>query len=266
MSARHLITSCECFRGNRRSRSRGPNHSSASALIRLPSRGHAPSRSLSAVFRYPTAHSEPRSGVHGLTERVVLPSSFGGALGVHSLRRFTPASGGLTFLPSRAHMPFVPFFPPRFIFVGVIALARSDSRLNRDRRMDLGFKAFDFWAWLPSAVCARGCPCRGPRSCLGLCLSQVFRTRDSCIRPGSTPVPRIINLQRSPTTSASHPIRSWASAIPIGLFDASVSCHRFVLARDGSSPPTSPALQRFEGTDAWPFRTVFSARSDWLPV
>jgi hypothetical protein len=99
MSARHLIRSCECLRGNRRSRSRGPNHSSASASIRLPSRGHAPSHSLSAVFRYPTAHSEPRSGLRGLAERVVLPSSFGGAHGVHSLRRFTPASGGLTFLP-----------------------------------------------------------------------------------------------------------------------------------------------------------------------
>jgi len=122
MSARHLIRSCECFRGNRRSRSRGPNHSSASASIRLPSRGHAPSHSLSAVFRYPSILGPSRPGRTCGPSLIVrrrswgsFPSQIYSRIGWADISAFPG--------PHAVHA----FCPPRFIFVGVIPFARSDS-------------------------------------------------------------------------------------------------------------------------------------------
>jgi len=122
-SSRRSITRAGEVRGNRKSRSGGSDHSSASALIRLPSRvmhRRVPSARCSATR---TAHLqsqalmpdrliEPRSGPSrpGRTSGpslVVRRRSWGS-----TLRSLDPASGGPASLPSRAHVPFAPLARP----------------------------------------------------------------------------------------------------------------------------------------------------------
>ena len=90
-----------------------------------------------------------------------------------------------TFLPVRAHVPFVPLRPPRLIFVGVTdrlleltRSAKSDRPGMRWRRL-LGFDSR-----LRSVAPAHVWPER--RSCLGLCLLQGCRAR-SCASAGLDP-------------------------------------------------------------------------------
>ena len=132
-----------CFRGNRNRTLTRIRPSERNRFNSPPEPGHAPSRSFGAVFRYPhgsfasflgsfralrfRSSFEPGSDLRGLAERVVLPSSSGGAHGVLPLRRFVPASGGIASLRSRAHVPFAPRHSTRLIFVGLIALAVSDT-------------------------------------------------------------------------------------------------------------------------------------------
>jgi len=100
--------------------------SSATATRRAVRPGSCTDASFGAVFRYPLLGLS-----RGLAGRAVLPSvSPGGAHGVLTLRRFAPECGWsrrvdaaakriAAFLSDRAHLPFVPLVPPRFILVGV---------------------------------------------------------------------------------------------------------------------------------------------------
>jgi hypothetical protein len=119
------IVRAERFRGNRKSRSRRSGHSNASALIRLPSRvmrravlRHGvplPARLLMTILAHLVAalgFVEPRSGLHGLAERLVLPSIVRRRSWGSTLRRFAPASGGIASLRLRAHVPFAPLARP----------------------------------------------------------------------------------------------------------------------------------------------------------
>lgn len=55
---------------------------------------------------------ESRSGLRGLAERLVLPSTVRRRSWGSTLRRFAPASGGIASLHSRAHVPFAPLARP----------------------------------------------------------------------------------------------------------------------------------------------------------
>jgi len=133
---------CGRFRGNRPARSRTIRSVERLRFNPPPEPGHAPTRSFGAVFRYPhgsvmsflapyralsleavrASLGPSRPGRTSGPSLVVRRRSWGS-----SLRRFNPASGGHASLHSRAHMPFAPSHLTRLIFVGLIALARSES-------------------------------------------------------------------------------------------------------------------------------------------
>jgi len=145
--------------------------------------------------------------------------SSGGAPGVLPFAGLVPHSGGhaaqvrrltrlATFLPDRAHVPFVPAHPSRLIFVGMIGrrLGTSESKGGRPGMSWLRLLGF-------APVCG---PTRDHattrRSCLGLCLLQGCRARIRASRrarprrdhqPPETPRPLVFRA------AARSPIRSW---------------------------------------------------------
>jgi len=184
------------------------------------------------------------SGLRSLAGRLVLPSSPGGTHGVSGPSQSCSRHGwgDISAIPGPRAVRAT--HPSRFIFVGVILIVRSESHWNRNGR---------FWVWgkwrstsglrsrlrsAPAVVIATG---RDPA--LGFASCRVADTY-SCIRPGSSPN-RITSL-RAERFTRNCTIRSWALRI---LFESATSANATVprLTRDGSSPPTSPALQRLEG-------------------
>ena len=155
------------------------------------------------AFRYPFGHRSAWPDDAGLPFCIRRPAalmgfntSFAGLIpqpGGHAMLALHGASSASTplctvtstFLPVRAHVPFVPLRPPRLIFVGVTdrlleltRSAKSDRPGMRWRRL-LGFDSR-----LRSVAPAHVWPER--RSCLGLCLLQGCRAR-SCASAGLDP-------------------------------------------------------------------------------
>jgi hypothetical protein len=182
-----------------------------------------------------------------------------------------PPTGGTTFPPTRAHMPFVPLRPPRLIFVGV-----TDRGGNNviEKAVGPGRCGFDFWAWLPFASDPQrtfGCGSILPWA---LPLAGLSGTVP-CIRQGSTPV-RIISLRgvcAGNAAGSQSPIRSWALGVLPGR---SIAGRRNAHPNEsadlrGCCPAVAPALQRIDGADALPFlrgprRSRSESDQDQLPV
>jgi len=113
--------------------------SSAAASLSADRFGSCTDAPLRAVFRSPTMRSS-RPG----RERGPSLSSRGDCLSISLTRRrswgsnpfagLLPQPGGPTFLPARAHLPFVPNRPPRLIFVGMTKFAFVISKSIEKRR------------------------------------------------------------------------------------------------------------------------------------
>jgi len=176
--------------------------------------GHAPTRSFGVVFRYPM-----RLDVRGLAGQVSFPSGCPTALvgfipsQVYSRRRVANAS-----LRCRAHMPFLPFRPPRFIFVEVtrppVWNAISEKRKGDKVWDDLGSAS---GLRLPSAIRFATQPALRIDPALGFASFRVVGTR-FVHSDGLDPV-RIIS-PRAPITR--RPIRSWVLA-PVGSNELSAA-------------------------------------------
>ena len=192
--------------------------------------GSCTDASFSAVFRYPSlGPSRP-----GRTR--VLPSfwharflsrvrfSSGGAPGVLPFAGLIPHSGGhaaqvrrlnhlATFLPDRAHVPFVPAHPSRLIFVGMIGrrLGTSESKGGRPGMSWLRLLGFNSRLRSDAPTQSAG------ESILPWALPLAGLTGTyPCIRSGSTPIgssasgnPRL----RQRSGSRASPIRSWVFGV-----------------------------------------------------
>jgi hypothetical protein len=203
---------------------RDPYHSSAFARTPPPDTGHSPNAPSSRGVPLPVRAQRCLAG----RRRSSLSSSPDGAHGVqhgpsqvcsrcrvdtprllHVAGSRTPLCVRSTFLPVRAHVPFVPPRPPRLIFVGVtdrlLEVTRSAKAIGR------GQDGIDFWASrsrLRSVSPALVGP--GKRSCLGLCLLQGCRTHCRASPAGSTPLP-ITNLRTRSTAN------TFAASVPYPL-------------------------------------------------
>jgi hypothetical protein len=203
---------------------------------------------------------EPNSSLRSLAERVVLPSSFGGTHGVLPFA---------VLLPQRVSRHLCRPGPtcrsrhsPDSIYFRRVDRTRPVGFSTETRKGRVGSGARDVRLLGFTPVCGPRPRLSSPRAAFlpwDLPLSGFADTR--FVHPaGLDP-----DLGSSASGSCRPlrqvcPIRSWASAI-LSTPSTWRLLHRCSSVRDGSSPPSSSALQRLEGTDAWIFRTFVRKNS-----
>jgi hypothetical protein len=258
-----------------RTRANDPPCRALPLLVAPSDPGHAPTRPLARCS------ATRSSGCRGPAGRRFLPSygkkllparvcSSGGAHGVLPFAVLIPLTGGLTSLPCRAHVPFVPaasapiYFrrgdrPPvgntseskrRSIWTRMASTSGLRSRLRSD-------VTADFWP--------------GYRSCLGLCLLQGFghaAVHPDRARPRSDHQPPGTHARVLARRAAAHP----QSAHGFSASFPTVTCYRETCSV-GHIPVCaacwrrgSPSLQRIDGADASPTRTSLETGAGKLPV
>lgn len=206
----------------------------------------SPPESCHAPSHFPARCSATRSGPSrpdrsiGSFPPVDRPAALMGFDG--ALRRFAPATGGISSLNGRARMPFASVSPTRSVFVGLIPPHGNKETI----RAEIAAAIRETWtlasglhsrlrsAWLASFFSPS-------RAFLPWALPLAgFRARRSRIRAGST-------LPRSPRPGGLHP--------PYPLMGLGGPC--------GSAPPS---LQRIQSPDASPTRAIFEHCPGKLPV
>jgi len=222
-----------------------PEHSSVSASIRRPNRvmhRRVPSARCSATGG---------SGLRSLAGRMVLPSVRPAAL-----MGFLPFAvlsrhgwGDISAVPDPRAVRATR--PPRLIFVGVTRSVWSQSHGKRKwDDSDLGIDGDRLLGFAP--VCGPRLRLSWPRDTIlpwALPLAGLW-AHDSRIRPGTSP-DRITSL-RAGASTRDCTIRSWALAIRTRHVGELPPSRAWIVT--ACLPPTSPALQRFQGADALPLR------------
>jgi len=180
-----------------------PVTSSAAASIRPLEPGHAPSRCLGAVFRYPSfsraCAAWPDAGSFPLQMR---PAAL---LGFQPFAGLLPHPGSRSFLIVRAHVPLTSAPPAPIHF------RRGDQPPveKGDLKERMAWGDVDLASGLRSRLRSVSDPdfSRPDRACLGLCLLQGCGRCAQRIRTGSIP-----RESSSPNAVGWRPIRSWVWA------------------------------------------------------